>query len=216
MADNTCHFGINNFFADNGLDEHHVSSLYFPADFLQLEKCVTSIFWDEGMRFVFTTRSKLPAIQKEDGSELFGEGYTWVRGKDDLVRKGKVGYVVSFGDALYRSLDAVERLREEGYDVGLINKSTLNVVDEEMMERIGNSSFVLVVEPLGRKTGLGIRFGTWLLERGYTPKYGYIGTTKEGSGGLWEHAYHQGYDSGSIQKKVKAMCTSLLLANATK
>ncbi len=48
-----------------------------------------------------------------------------------------------------------------------------------------------MVEPLGRKTGLGIRFGTWLLERGLTPKYGYIGVTREGSGGLWEQVYHQ-------------------------
>ena len=29
-------------------------------------------------------------------------------------------------------------------------------------------------------TQLGVRFGTWLLERQLTPKYGYIGTNKEG------------------------------------
>ena len=40
-----------------------------------------------------------------------------------------------------------------------------------------------------------MRFGSWLLERGHAPAYGYVGATKEGSGGLWEHAYHQGYDS---------------------
>ena len=57
--------------------------------------------------------------------------------------------------------------------------------------QIGKTGVVLVVEPLGRKTGLGIRFGTWLLERGLTPKYGYIGVTREGSGGLWEQVYHQ-------------------------
>eukprot|EP00285_Hemiselmis_virescens_P017354 CAMPEP_0173393588 /NCGR_PEP_ID=MMETSP1356-20130122/22192_1 /TAXON_ID=77927 ORGANISM="Hemiselmis virescens, Strain PCC157" /NCGR_SAMPLE_ID=MMETSP1356 /ASSEMBLY_ACC=CAM_ASM_000847 /LENGTH=641 /DNA_ID=CAMNT_0014351631 /DNA_START=15 /DNA_END=1940 /DNA_ORIENTATION=+ len=205
MADNTCHFGVNNFFADNGLDEHAPSGLYYPADFHQLEQCVQSIFWDEGIRFVFTTRSKLPAIQAEDGSELFGGSYKWQKGKDDVVRKGSKGYVVSFGDALYRALDAVERLRAEGHDVGLINKSTLNSVDEETMKLIGASPMVLVVESLGRKTGLGIRFGTWLLERGFSPKYGYIGVTKEGSGGLFEHAYHQGYDSKSIQAKVKSM-----------
>ena len=27
---------------------------------------------------------------------------------------------------------------------------------------------------------LGSKYGTWLLERGLTPKYGYIGTNKEG------------------------------------
>jgi hypothetical protein len=30
--------------------------------------------------------------------------------------------VVSFGDALYRAMDAVECLKAEGIDVGLINK----------------------------------------------------------------------------------------------
>jgi transketolase len=205
MADNTCHFGINNFFADNGLDEHHPSSLYYPADFHQLEQCVKSIFWDEGIRFVFTTRSKLPAILAEDGTEMFGGSYKWQKGKDDVVRKGTKGYVVSFGDALYRALDAVERLRAEGHDIGLINKSTLNHIDEDTMKLIGESGMCLVVESLGRKTGLGIRFGTWLLERGYSPKYQYIGVTKEGSGGLFQHAYHQGYDSKSIQAKLKTM-----------
>ena len=33
--------------------------------------------------------------------------------------------------------------------------------------------------------------GTWLLERGLSPAYSYVGATKEGCGGLWEHAYHQ-------------------------
>ena len=36
MADNTCHFGINAFFADNGLLENDTTRLYYPADSLQL------------------------------------------------------------------------------------------------------------------------------------------------------------------------------------
>jgi transketolase C-terminal domain/subunit len=139
------------------------------------------------------------------GAPQFGEGYTFVPGKDELVRPGTAGYIVTFGDAVYRCLDAVERLKKDGIDVGLINKPTLNVVDEDMMAQIGASPFVLVVEPLSRKNGLGSKFGTWLLERGLSPKYQYIGTAKEGCGGLWEHAYHQGYDSKSVMEKVKSM-----------
>jgi transketolase C-terminal domain/subunit len=57
---------------------------------------------------------------------------------------------------LYRALDAVEGLRKEGVDVGLINKSTLNVVDEQVIEDIGSTGFVLVVESLNQlRTGLG-------------------------------------------------------------
>jgi len=205
MADNTCHYGLNNMFADNGLDDGYPTNLYFPADADQCEACVQSCFFEPGLRFVFSVRSKPCTILAADGEPMYGEGYKFEHGKDCLVRDGTAGFVVAVGDCVYRALDAVEKLKEEGIDVGLINKSTLNVVDEEMMAKIGASPLVLVVEPLNRKTGLGSRFGTWLLERGLCPKYQYIGIAKEGCGGLWEHAYHHGYDSESVMKKVKEM-----------
>ncbi|MCS6813174.1 MAG: transketolase [Cyanobacteria bacterium] len=205
MADNTCHFGLNNFFADNGLDDGYDTKLYFPADAAQMKAVVEAVFFDPGLRFIFSTRSKTPNILKADGSDFFGEGYTFVPGKDEIIREGTAGYIVAVGDALYRALDAVERLKQEGIDVGLVNKPTLNVVDEEMMATIGKSPFVLIVEAFNRKTGLGSRFGSWLLERGYAPKFAYLGTHKEGCGGLWEQFPHQGLDPVSIMTKVKAL-----------
>jgi len=205
MADNTCHFGINNFFADNGLDDGYETRLYFPADAGQMKAVVKSVFNDPGLRFIFSTRSKTPNILDADAKDLYGEGYTFVPGKDEIVREGTAGYIVSFGDGLYRALDAVHRLKQEGIDVGLINKPTLNVVDEATIAKIGATPFVLVVEAFNRKTGLGSRFGTWLLERGLTPKYAHLGTHKEGSGGLWEQYPHQGLDPDSIIAKVKEL-----------
>ncbi|NJK38430.1 MAG: transketolase [Oscillatoriales cyanobacterium RM2_1_1] len=205
MADNTCHFGLNNFFADNGLDDGYETRLYFPADGNQMKACVESIFFDRGLRFIFSTRSKTPILLNASGDELYGGDYKFVSGKDEIIREGSAGYIVTFGDTVYRALDAVERLKQEGINVGLINKSTLNVVDEEVMTKIGKSPFVLVVEAFNRKTGLGSRFGTWLLERGYGPKYAYLGTHEEGCGGLWEQYPYQGIDPTGIIKKVKAM-----------
>ena len=218
MSDNTCHFGLNALFADNGLDDGYETRLYFPADTLQARKVTERTFplegdgfANKGLRFVFTTRSKTPVLLKEDGSALYGEGYAFVPGKDEIVREGTAGYVVSFGDALYRALDAVETLRAAGLDVGLINKPTLNVVDREMMEKIAAAPLCLVVECLGVKTGVGSKFGSWLLETrhaqssGRLPKFGRIAAHREGCGGLWEQAYGQGYDSDSIQLKVREM-----------
>lgn len=205
MADNTCHFGLNNMFADNGLDDGHETRLYFPADAHQMQACVKTVFPQPGLRFIFSTRSKVPHILKEDGSEFFGAGYSFEPGKDEVIREGTAGYIVSFGDALYRSLDAVERLKQEGIDVGLINKPTLNVVDEDMMAKLGAAPFVLVVEAFNRRTGLGSRFGSWLLERGYSPKFGFLGTYHEGCGGLWEQFPHQGIDPNGIMAKVKQL-----------
>ena len=205
MADNTCHFGINNFFADNGLDDGYDTKLYFPADANQMKACVQSVFFNPGLRFIFSTRSKTPILLDGNGNELFSGDYQFVPGKDEVIREGSAGYIVAFGDTLYRALDAVERLKQEGIDVGLINKPTLNVVDEEMMAKIGKAPFVLVAEAFNRRTGLGSRFGSWLLERGYAPKYAYLGTHEEGCGGLWEQYPYQGIDPVGIMAKVKQL-----------
>lgn len=205
IADNTCHFGVNNMFADNGLSDA-LSWLYFPADAAQMDAIVQRVFWDKGIRFIFSTRSKLPYILKEDGkSRYFDDDYKFQPGKDDVIVDGTAGYVVSFGDMLHRSWDAVLRLRQEGLDVGLINKSTLNLVDEQTIRKVGSTHFVLVTETFNQKTGLGSKFGTWLLERGLTPRYGYMGTTMEGCGGLYEQVYHQNLDPQAIIKRIKEL-----------
>lgn len=205
MADNTCHFGLNNMFADNGLDDGHPTNLYFPADQHQMRACVDSIFFESGLRFIFSTRSKVPVILDTEGNDFFGRGYRFEPGKDEIIREGSKGYIVSFGECLYRALDAVERLKAQGIDVGLINKPSLNAIDEDMLTKIGESSFVLVVESFNRKTGLGSRMGTWLLERGYAPKYAHMGTHQEGCGGLWEQFPHQGIDPVGIMATVKEL-----------
>ena len=162
MSRNSCHFvskflhlrtlyllltrylqGINSMFADNGLLDVQ-SWLYFPADPLQMVAIIERVFFERGLRFVFSTRAKVPYILKEDRkTKFFGDGYTFVPGKDDTIVDGKAGYVVSFGEMLYRSWDAVLRCREQGLDVGLINKATLNLVDEQ----VGSTSYILVTHP---------------------------------------------------------------------
>jgi len=206
MSDNTCHFGVNNFFADNGLEDAHETRLYFPADVDQMTALVQQVFWDKGLRFIFSTRSKVPWILKEGTEDhYFGGDYKFVPGVDEVIRKGTAGVIITFGEMLYRSLDAVEQLRKEGIEVMLVNKPTLNVVDEKMMLEYGKLPFVLVVESFNRKTGLGSKLGTWLLERGLTPKYGYLGTVREGCGGLTEQIPYQGLDPAGIVKKCKAL-----------
>ena len=175
MADNTCHFGINSMFADNGLEDVE-TYMYFPADAAQMNAVINRVLFERGVRFVFSTRSKVPYILKEDGkTRFFEDNYEFVPGKDEIILEGKAGYVVSFGDMLYRSYDAVLRCREQGLDVGLVNKSTLNIVDEEVrcyfchflatnfihlsvffqtIKKVGSSPFVLVVESFNKKTGV--------------------------------------------------------------
>ncbi len=205
MADNTCHFGINTFFADNGLAEDDATRLYFPADTLQLQAMLPQVFNDSGLRFIFSTRSATPFILKPDGTRQFGDGYRFVPGKDEVIRTGDAGYIVSYGEMLYRCLDAVERLRQDGIAIGLINKPTLNVIDADTLTLAGSSPLVLVVESQNLKTGLGSRYGTWLLEHGFAPKFGRLGTIREGRGGLGEQISYQGYDAAGIRRRIEEM-----------
>jgi hypothetical protein len=62
-----------------------------------------------------------------------------------------------------------------------------------------------VVESQNTKTGLGVRYGTWLLERGLAPQYSYMGTCKIGHGGIAEQLPHQGLAVEDIKKKILAM-----------
>ncbi|MBV8780427.1 MAG: transketolase [Phycisphaerae bacterium] len=208
MADNTCHFGINSMYADGGVAPGHgddMTRLYFPADQHQFAACVKTIFKDPGLRFVFSNRAAVPDILGEDGKPLYA-GKPFEAGKDSVVRDAKGGgYVVAFGECVYRALDAVITAQEGGTKVGLINKSTLNVWDEATMKQLAAAPFVLVVEGWNVKTGLGSRFGSELLKRGFKGKYNNIGTHKEGSGGLWQQMGYQGLDPKGIGEAIKAL-----------
>ncbi|HEV2270762.1 MAG TPA: transketolase C-terminal domain-containing protein [Steroidobacteraceae bacterium] len=209
MADNTCHFGINSMYADGGVTPVHgadTTRLYFPVDQHQFAACVKRIFNDPGLRFVFSTRAAVPDILGEDGKPLY-QGKPFEPGKDYIVRQAPAGggYVVAVGETVYRALDAVIGLQEQGVKVGLINKPTLNVVDPQMLRTLSAVPFVLVTEGWNVNTGLGSRFGSYLLQAGFRGRYNHIGTNREGSGGLWQQMGHQGLDSAGIQQAVQSL-----------
>lgn len=209
MADDRCHFGTNIFFADNAHPEEDGRRLYFPADHHQMRAIVAEIFDQPGLRFVFSTRSATPEILQVDGRPCFAaeKGYRFVPCKDEIIRDGQDGYVVSYGEMLYRCLDVVEKLRGEGVDVGLINKPTLNVVDKQMMEYLSDADtrFVLVVETQNWKNGLGSRFGTHLLEWAGRPVYDHMGAVRGGAGGLGEQVGHQGLSQTNIYDRIREL-----------
>ncbi len=115
------------------------------------------------------------------------------------------GYVVAVGETVYRALDAVITLQERGIHVGLVNKPTLNVVDPDMMKTLAAAPFVLVAEGWNVKTGLGSRFGSYLLQAGFKGRFNHIGTHLEGSGGLWQQMGYQGLDSVGIAGAIGAL-----------
>ena len=207
MADNTCHFGLNNMFAANGLPDEgrDTTRLYFPADQHQFRACLKKIYGEAGLRFIFSTRSGVPDLLTESGERIYKDDYQFVPGRDEVIREGTAGYIVTFGESVYRAVDAVTRLKADGISVGLINKATLNVYDEAMMKKLAAAPMVLVTESFNVNNGLGARFGTELLKRGFRGRYNNIGTHREGSGGLWQQMGHQGIDSDGIMEAVRRL-----------
>ncbi|HMB95484.1 MAG TPA: transketolase C-terminal domain-containing protein, partial [Tepidisphaeraceae bacterium] len=209
MADNTCHFGINSMYADGGVSPVHGEDntrLYFPVDQHQFAACVKKIYNDPGLRFLFSNRAAVPDILDESGKPMFA-GKAFEPGKDDLIREAPSGggYVVSFGEVVYRALDAIINLQSQNVKAGLINKSTLNVVDQPMMKKLAAAPWVIVAEGWNVKTGLGSRFGSYLLQAGFKGRYNHIGVNREGCGGLWQQIGYQGLDSDGIAKVIKSL-----------
>jgi len=83
----------------------------------------------------------------------------------------------------------------------------LNLVDEKTIRIAGGAPFVLVAESQSRTTGLGSRYGSWLLERGLTPRYSHLGATRPGCTGLTEHMAHQGIDPESIAAEIRRLAS---------
>jgi transketolase len=213
IADNTSHFGENAMFADGGLTPDHgedTTRLYFPADQYQFEACVKRVFTDPGLRFIFSTRAPVPDIMNLDGEPLYRDR-PFEPGKDDLVRAAPPGsgFVVAVGETVYRALDAVIDLESHGHHVSLVNKSTVNVMDEEMMEILADAPYVLLVEGWNVKTGLGSRFGSYLLKAGFRGRYNHIGEHSEGAGGQWQQMGHQGLDSAGIRRAIETLSASV-------
>ena len=209
MGDNTCHFGINSMFADGGVTPGHsedTTRLYFPVDQHQFAACVKRIYQDPGLRFVFSARAPVPDILDIAGKPLY-QGCPFEPGKDYVVRESPVGggYVIATGETVYRALDAVISLQGQGVKVGLVNKPSLNVVDADMMKKLSIVPFVLVVEGWNVKTGLGSRFGSYLLQAGFKGKYNHVGTHKEGSAGQWQQMGYQGLDPLGIGAAIEAL-----------
>ena len=64
---------------------------------------------------------------------------------------------------------------------------------------------MLVAESFNVKTGLGSKFGTELLKRGFKGSYNNLGTHKEGSGGLWRQMAYQGLSPEGIAAAFKKL-----------
>ncbi|PHS11070.1 MAG: 1-deoxy-D-xylulose-5-phosphate synthase [Blastopirellula sp.] len=77
-------------------------------------------------------------------------------GKSEVISTGNDGTVISYGTQLAEAVKAVESLKEEGLDVGLINARFAKPIDTEtILGALESSNFVVTVEEGALMTGFG-------------------------------------------------------------
>jgi len=178
--------------------------IIIPADPNQTDRVIRYIADKEGSWFVGMGRSKIPVITKENGDIYFGPEYNFQYGKADLIREGKDGYILTYGCMVYRAVEISEKLKKEGISIGVLNFSCPTVIDEDLIKKAIETSFIITYEDHHIDTGLGATAGIYLSENGYSGKFFRKGVTNYGASGKPDELFKWfGMDVESMTEFIK-------------
>ena len=102
---------------------------------------------------------------------ILDDDYRFELGKAKMLRDGKDALIISSGFMTMRALEAVEQLKDDRVDVGVLHVSTIKPLDEETIKREAARSgrMVIVAENHTIVGGLGEAVAGLLLRSGITP-----------------------------------------------
>jgi len=120
-----------------------------PADCGETAKALlAAVKHDKSVYIRLTGGSKAPMVYTEDYEFVIGQAVTFSRGKDVTV--------IATGPMVHESIGAIELLRENGVDAGLVNMHTIKPLDEKVIKAASEESRLLVtVEEHSIVGGLG-------------------------------------------------------------
>ncbi len=110
-----------------------------PADSNQVDRAVRYITATRGNFIIGTGRSQWPVVRTEEGELFYANGYRFVYGKMDVIRKGDDGAIIAYGGMVDRALQIRAALAEKGKVLRVINMPCVTQVDEEVMEEVRGS-----------------------------------------------------------------------------
>lgn len=182
-------------------------STFIPADPNQTDRIIRHVAVTPGNFFVGMGRSKMPVVLNEEGNPYFGEGYEFVPGRGDWVRRGSRGTIISYGSLSPNVMEAWQRLSDEGIGVSILLMASIDPIDRESIIEAGRAGTpLLTVEDHHAGTGVGVIVGTVLAEEGISCPFKRLGVTHYASSGKPADLYaEQGLDAEGIVKSFKAM-----------
>ncbi|HJW52247.1 MAG TPA: transketolase family protein [Burkholderiaceae bacterium] len=137
-----------------------------PCDAVDVEQAVPAMAAHNGPVYMRLPRGQVPVVLDE-------YNYTFELGKAKLLRDGRDALIISSGFMTMRALEAVEKLRSDKVDVGVLHVPTIKPLDEEAIVREASRSgrLVIVAENHSIVGGLGEAIAGVLLRAGVTPPF---------------------------------------------
>jgi transketolase len=171
-----------------------------PCDAHEIEQIVPAIAAYNGPVYMRLLRGNVPLILDE-------YDYTFELGKAKLLRDGKDALIVSSGFMTMRALEAVEALKADRVDVGVLHVPTIKPLDQAtILREAGRSGRMLVVaENHTTMGGLGEAIAGLLLRSGITPAFRQIALPDEflDAGALPTLHERYGISAAAVSRQIK-------------
>ncbi len=176
-----------------------------PADPNQTDRATRYISATPGNFLLAMGRSKMSMVLDPTGRPLFGDEYTFVYGKADLVRSGHHAAIIAMGGMVGRAVKAWEMLKAEGIDAMVLSMSCPSDPDLETIAKAAATGLIVTYEDHHVRTGLGSVVANALAEQGLTCRLIKLGVSHYGSSGVPDELYKsQGLDPENVAKTVMA------------
>ena len=133
--------------------------------------------------------------------------YKFELGKAKVLRDGKDAIIISSGLMTMRALEAVETLKADQVDVGVLHVPTIKPLDEAAILREAGRSgrLVVVAENHTIMGGLGEAIGALLLRSGVTPVFRQVALPDEflDAGALPTLHERYGISANAVARQIK-------------
>ncbi len=137
-----------------------------PADANQTDRAVRAAAAMPGCVAVAMGRSKLPIIERTDGTPLFAGEYDFAYGDIVWAREGSDVCLLAMGTVSGAAVRAADALRQEGVEIAVGIVACPLALDDEGMQKASEAPLVLTVEDHNVRTGLGASVADWLATSG--------------------------------------------------
>ncbi len=165
-----------------------------PVDSNEVRRVIRYIASEKGPFYVRLTRTSLPNLTEDE----------FVFGKGKVMRDGSDATIIATGIEVSYSLLAAEILKKEGYDIRVINMSTIKPIDKNIIVKAARETgAIMTVEDHNIYNGLGSRVAEVLVENYPVPMHRHGMKDTFGRSGRWDILLeYYGMDDKGIAKEM--------------